>query len=582
MAQTKVTLDQLEPTTISGSIVASNTSNDFAILPPTTGANHLWGYNHSTTLSSAFAIGAHLTSTGATLAVDTTGFALLAATQTFTGTNTFDQNIILNGTPTLNSHGVNKAYVDGIVLDRRSTSVDVATTANITLSGEQTIDTVSTSSSTVLVKNQTNHAENGIYISAAGAWTRATIMDTAGEVQGVLALVEAGGQQGQIWYTLSSVSVLGTDPIDFVKLATGVIDGSGSADRITFWSDSDTLSSSSTFKFASNQMVIGDTAYEANTVFTTKGTTTNNTAWGYAHKDSAGTVKFKVSNTGVTTIGSGSSTVTLSSTAFTGTDSGGFVFSTSNGNLSLGAAVTTVLQGGGTSATTPSVSANIPRNSTTSNQVNFEVLGTFSPVGAGTNTFTDLDVKTVINQTTHTGDSYSVHIHPTLTSVLGNYSALRITASGQTALHTTAGYVRFDLGSDADYDTYFRAASTGRLSRLANGLTGQVLVATTGSAPSWGNIPAGTHVDECFVENQATNTIDLDANTGVVKDVDGNNIAFTVPSNLELLKVYLNGQLLHRTGTLTNRDYTVNTSTNVLTLTSALVASDRLYIYKHG
>lgn len=63
-------------------------------------------------------------------------------------------------------------------------AVACATTANITLSGEQTIDTVLTSTSRVLVKNQTAPTENGVYVSAAGAWTRATDADTWTEIQG--------------------------------------------------------------------------------------------------------------------------------------------------------------------------------------------------------------------------------------------------------------------------------------------------------------------------------------------------------------------------------------------------------------
>lgn len=50
-------------------------------------------------------------------------------------------------------------------------SVNLATTGNITLSGEQVIDGVLTSNSRVLVKNQTDGTENGIYTTSAGAWS---------------------------------------------------------------------------------------------------------------------------------------------------------------------------------------------------------------------------------------------------------------------------------------------------------------------------------------------------------------------------------------------------------------------------
>ena len=48
-----------------------------------------------------------------------------------------------------------------------------ATTANITLSGTQTIDTISVSADDrVLVKNQTDASENGIYLCKSGSWVR--------------------------------------------------------------------------------------------------------------------------------------------------------------------------------------------------------------------------------------------------------------------------------------------------------------------------------------------------------------------------------------------------------------------------
>jgi hypothetical protein len=67
-----------------------------------------------------------------------------------------------------------------------------ATTANITLSGEQTIDGVLTSTSRILVKNQTNAAENGVYVTASGAWARAIPLDTWDEHVGAAVIVSDG------------------------------------------------------------------------------------------------------------------------------------------------------------------------------------------------------------------------------------------------------------------------------------------------------------------------------------------------------------------------------------------------------
>jgi hypothetical protein len=89
--------------------------------------------------------------------------------------------------------------------------VTAATTANITLSGAQTIDTVSVvAGDTVLVKNQTNTAQNGIYNVNAGAWTYATGCTTWEQYVSALVFVEYGGQAGSAWYcTAQSGGTLG-------------------------------------------------------------------------------------------------------------------------------------------------------------------------------------------------------------------------------------------------------------------------------------------------------------------------------------------------------------------------------------
>ena len=62
--------------------------------------------------------------------------------------------------------------------------VKYATTANITLSGEQSIDGTTTVTNRVLVKDQTTSSENGIYVTATGAWARSTDMSTGSTIEG--------------------------------------------------------------------------------------------------------------------------------------------------------------------------------------------------------------------------------------------------------------------------------------------------------------------------------------------------------------------------------------------------------------
>lgn len=87
------------------------------------------------------------------------------------------------------------------------TPVLCATTANITLAGEQTIDGVTTSSSRVLVKNQTNPVQNGIYDTSSGSWTRARDMNGPRDARnGTLVTVTDGTQYSNTIWVLQSAS----------------------------------------------------------------------------------------------------------------------------------------------------------------------------------------------------------------------------------------------------------------------------------------------------------------------------------------------------------------------------------------
>ena len=117
-----------------------------------------------------------------------------------------------------------KAYVDNVAAGIHwKDSVKVATTANITLSGEQTIDGITTSSSRVLVKNQTNAAQNGIWISASGAWSRASDMNDASEFPGAAVFVREGSSQEDTGYVCTNDSEpdIGSTDITFAQF-TGI------------------------------------------------------------------------------------------------------------------------------------------------------------------------------------------------------------------------------------------------------------------------------------------------------------------------------------------------------------------------
>ncbi len=98
-----------------------------------------------------------------------------------------------------------------------------ATTANIVLSGEQSIDGALTSASRVLVKDQTTKAENGIYTTGAGAWTRVTDFNAWDEVVDAQVTVTDGTVNiGTVWK--ADVAASGTVGVTDIEFVSDVVD----------------------------------------------------------------------------------------------------------------------------------------------------------------------------------------------------------------------------------------------------------------------------------------------------------------------------------------------------------------------
>lgn len=99
----------------------------------------------------------------------------------------------------------------------------VATTANITLSGEQTINSVAVvAGDRVLVKDQTTASENGVYEVSTSAWTRTADFDGNRDViSGTLVLVEGG-----LFYELTTDNpiTIGTSNLTFVISSASATD----------------------------------------------------------------------------------------------------------------------------------------------------------------------------------------------------------------------------------------------------------------------------------------------------------------------------------------------------------------------
>lgn len=196
----------------------------------------------SNTASATFAGGTGISTSASagTITITNDGVVSLAGT-----TNQIDVNasngdvtvslpsaVIFPGTVTLNADPQNaleaatKQYVDAVAEGLHvHASVQAATTSSVDLSNPPaSIDTVTlTNGMRVLVKDQSNAAQNGIYVynSASASLVRASDYDTAGEVQaGDFVFVSSGSAYaGTGWVQENSVTTLGTDPIEWTQFS---------------------------------------------------------------------------------------------------------------------------------------------------------------------------------------------------------------------------------------------------------------------------------------------------------------------------------------------------------------------------
>jgi hypothetical protein len=138
------------------------------------------------------------------------------------------QKITSLATPTDGTDAATKAYVDSVTEGLHvHEAARVATTVNVNLAnalenGDTLDGVVLATGDRVLVKNQTNQAENGIYVvQASGQPSRATDFDTAQEVDsGDFIFVYAGtANAGTGWVQTNRPAVIGTDAIAFSQFS---------------------------------------------------------------------------------------------------------------------------------------------------------------------------------------------------------------------------------------------------------------------------------------------------------------------------------------------------------------------------
>ena len=189
----------------------------------------------------------------------TTIGAITPSTGVFTNIATTTGTILT--TPSAATDIANKQYVDYALLGISwKAPAKAATTVNITLSGPQTIDTVSVvAGDTVLVKNQTNPAQNGIYTVQTGAWTYAIGSTTWSQYIGAVIYIVAGGQATAAFYTTAQPGgTLGVTAMNWYNLSfsSSYTAGTGLTLTGTQFSITNTGVSAATYGSASNVPVI--------------------------------------------------------------------------------------------------------------------------------------------------------------------------------------------------------------------------------------------------------------------------------------------------------------------------------------
>jgi len=135
--------------------------------------------------------------------------------------------------PTADQDAATKKYVDGVAagLDIKP-SVKTISSSLITLSGTQTVNGVAlTAGMRILVAGQgggvtTPDTANGIYIVAAGAWSRSSDMAAGSDAAGAFTFVEQGTLYADAgWVCVTDTAVVGTNALRFTQFSSaGVIE----------------------------------------------------------------------------------------------------------------------------------------------------------------------------------------------------------------------------------------------------------------------------------------------------------------------------------------------------------------------
>ena len=366
--------------------------------------------------------------------------------------------------------------------------VACATTANITLSGLQTIDTYTTlSGDRVIVKNQSTSANNGIYIASSGAWSRSTDADTWNELVSAIAFIEYGSQAGGAWFcTVTPGGTLGVTPVTWAQFTTSATYSAGTGLSLTGYTFSITnIGTAGTYGSASAVPVFVTNAQGQVTSVTNTSIAIANTqvsGLGTMSTQNANNVAITGGSINGTTIGASTAsaitgtTITANSsfsgpgTGLTGNASALSIGGSAASATTAGSVTNSVtFNNGGTGA-----ASGTTFNGSVAQTISYNTIGAPSTTGTGASGSWGISITgnaaTVTNGVYTTG-SYS---NPTwITSILGSI------VSGAVASATTSTNLSGGLAGSLPYQS-----GAGATTFLGIGTTNYVLT-STGSAPQY-------------------------------------------------------------------------------------------------